>query len=377
MARRSRLSTSIAVGTCLMLVGGLSPSSALAAPLLQARVVQAGLVNPWDIAFAPGGQMIVTERPGRVRVYADGGPGAALLATSTVDGVRAEGEAGLMGIAIDPNFSTNRRIYVCASRQYSGSWLNQVLRYRLNGSWKLENRLILVKFGMQASKVHNGCAVEVGPDGKLWVSMGDGGVASRAQDPTSRNGKILRMNRDGSVPSDNPILPGAGKRTIIYSIGHRNSQGIAFHPGTGRVYAVEHGPDRADEINSIRPGKNYGWPCVTGFGDPYQSCSGSGPFTNPAWATGNFSIATSGGTFLKGDHWQGFRRHLFVAQLKHQDLRRFTVSSSGTTITYRATYYNERWGRLRAAVLGNNNNLWLTTSNGVNDKVIRIVPRPG
>lgn len=383
MSRRSRLTSALAVVTSLSLLGGLSPASVLAAaPVLRPRVVQSGLVNPWDVAFAPGGQMLVTERPGRIRVYRNGGPGAALLATITVGRIRAEGEAGLMGIAVDPNFASNRRIYVCASRRFEGKWLNQVLRYRLDGSWKIESGKILVRHGMRANTIHSGCAVEVGPDGKLWSSMGDGGVASRAQNPTSRNGKILRMNRDGSVPSDNPIMRGTSRRTIIYSMGHRNPQGIAFQPGTGRVYAVEHGPDRDDEINWIRKaagnvGRNYGWPCVTGFGNPYQSCSGNGPYTNPVWATGNFTIANSGGTFVRGSRWMGYRNHLFVSQLKQEDLRRYRISSSGTTATRRAIYFNERWGRLRAAVLGNHNYLWITTSNGTNDKVIRIIPRSG
>jgi glucose/arabinose dehydrogenase len=342
--------------------------------------VQSGLVNPWDVAFAPGGQMLVTERPGRVRVYATGGPDAPLLATTTLPRVHAEGEAGAMGIAVDPRFDHNRVVYVCVSRDVSGQWLNQVIRYHVTASWHLESRRSVIKLGMLANTNHNGCAVEIGPDKKLWVSMGDAGRKDLPQDPNSLNGKILRLNRDGSVPSDNPIMPGASKRTIIYSMGHRNPQGIAFEPKTGRVYAVEHGPDRSDEINWIRPGLNYGWPCVTGNNDPYQdgsaACSRNAPFTPPVWQSGPTTIANSGATFVQGWRWQAWRGQLFVAQLKEKDLRRYKIQADGLTATKRKTFFDNRWGRLRAAVAGPRQRVWITTSNGANDKVIRIIPVP-
>jgi len=371
VARRSPVLVLLAA---LVLVA-VTPTSAVVVtqPSLRTSVVQKGLVNPWDVAFAPGGQMFVTERPGRVRVYRSGGWHARLLATTSLYGVRAEGEAGVMGIALHPNFNRYRFAYVCVSRQYAGQWVNQLIKYRVDGSWHLVHRKNFVELGARASTNHNGCAVEVGPDRKIWMSMGDAGNADRAQDPTSLNGKILRLNLNGTVPADNPIMPGASQRTIVYSMGHRNPQGIAFHPGNGRVYAVEHGPAVNDEINWIRPGLNYGWPCVTGFGNPYQACA-PGVYTDPAWASGGSTIANSGGSFVDGAKWGTYDNQLFTAQLKEADLRRYRLKNAGMTAVRQAIYYNNKWGRLRAVTLGPGSRLWITTSNGSNDKIIRITP---
>ena len=192
---------------------------------------------PWDVAFTPEGTMLVTERPGRIRVYASGAPGAALVSTETIPHVRAEHESGANGLAVDVGFATNRFIYVCASRDPDGPtgaapWVNEVLRYRLSAQRVLAERTVIFT-GARADFQHNGCSVEMDAAGHLWVGIGDGRIPSLAQDPTSPNGKILRMNRDGSVPDDNPVMPGAGGRSHVYSMGHRNPQGIAFEPGSG------------------------------------------------------------------------------------------------------------------------------------------------
>lgn len=359
-----------------MSLGILWPGTALvAAPTLSTRTIQSGLVIPWDIGFAPTGQMFVTERPGRVRVYASAKPGAPLQATTIIGGVRAEGEAGVMGIAIDHAFGNNRLVYICASRTTSDGWENQVIRYHVRSDWKLEFDRWIIRTGMHAATIHNGCAVQEGPDFKIWVTMGEAGHPMWAQDPHRRNGKILRVNRDGSTPSDNPLWPGSTAPSIVYSIGHRNPQGITFQPGTGRPYAVEHGPDRDDEINWIRPGQNYGWPCRTGFNHVYLSCTGGKTFTNPAWSSEGPTLATSGGTFVSGTTWQTWSGNLFVSTLKESDVRRFSVNSPSSRLTIQTTLFNNVWGRLRASVIGPRAQLYITTSNGSNDRVVRITPR--
>lgn len=360
----------------LMVLSALIPSATLAAPSPSTRTIQSGLVIPWDIAFAPTGQMFVTERPGRVRVYASGKPGAALVATTTIGGVRAEGEAGVMGIAIDHLFRKNRLIYVCSSRMAGGQWLNQVIRYKVGSNWKLTFDKWIIRHGMLANRIHNGCAVEEGPDHMIWITMGDAANPALAQNPSRLNGKVLRVGRDGSIPSSNPTWPGQSGPTRVYSIGHRNPQGIAFQPGSNRAYVIEHGPDRDDEINWVRAGRNYGWPCVTGKNHGYlpgtPGCS-SGSFTRPVWSTEGPTIATSGGVFLRGS-WNTWTGDLIVTTLKQADLRRFSFDSGPTPATYRQTLYNGAWGRLRAAVMGPGNQLYLTTSNGSNDRVIRVSP---
>jgi glucose/arabinose dehydrogenase/putative cell wall-binding protein len=366
------------------LTAGPPPPASAASPVPNATVVQGGLVIPWDVAFAPDGTMFVTERPGRIRVYASGAPGAALVSTTAVPAVRSEHESGLNGIAVDVNFASNRFIYVCASRdpdpsasdpQGDANWKNTVLRYRVTAQRTLVERTVIFDDALAAFQ-HNGCSVEMDASGRLWVGIGDARQPTLAQDPTSTNGKILRMGRDGSVPGDNPILPGAAGRSHVYSMGHRNPQGIAFQPGTGRVYASEHGPNENDEINLIQPGGNYGWPCYTGTDTPFMpaGCGAPTDYLTPAWASGSPTIATSGMTFLSHASWADWRGSAVVMQLKQQDIRRFVPSANGSTMTQADVLFDAEYGRLRAAVQAPDGALYATTSNGSADVVLRIVP---
>lgn len=366
MRRRTALAAPL---LCALLLTGPAPASA-AAPELAATTIHSGLTIPWDVAFAPDGEMLVTERPGRVRVYAGRKPGARLLSTHTISNVRAEGESGVMGIAALRK-AGKVMVFVCASRQYDGTWRNQVIRYELRDG-RLSFDRYVVRGGIQANTIHNGCAVEIGPDGKVWVGTGDAANPSLAQDRGSLNGKVLRMNTDGSVPHDNPI---SGSR--VYTLGHRNVQGIAFRPGTRRAYAVEHGPERDDEINRLLAGRNYGWPCYTGRGSAYSTsgCRSADEYSNPVWTSGSPTLATSGAAFVTGDRWQRYRDDLFVSTLKESDVRRFTFPDPRTA-RHREIFYNGSFGRLRAAVASPGGGaLFVTTSNGSNDRVIRIRPR--
>jgi glucose/arabinose dehydrogenase len=359
---------SLVLTLTLGLLAGLLPQAALAAaPTLTTSVVKGGLVYPWDIGFLPDGQMLVTERPGRVRVYASGSPGAALVRTVNIP-VTAVGESGLMGLAVDVDFASNRYVYVCASQTVSGAFRNRVLRYTVaaDGAWGSMKVLV---GGMLAANIHNGCAVEMDRFGRLWVSMGDAGNGNLAQDRSSLNGKILRMNREGGTPTDNPVI--GGIRNIVYSMGHRNVQGIAIRPGTDQVYAVEHGPNVNDEVNRIVAGGNYGWPCHTGAST--AACGSSATTIGSLWASGGSTIATSGGTFVGGSQWADYNGHLFVSTLKEQDVRRFSINAAGTSLGGPATHFNAAWGRLRASVLGPGGQLYVSTSDG-NDEVIRISP---
>jgi glucose/arabinose dehydrogenase/putative cell wall-binding protein len=354
----------VAIG--LALFGGLAPRVAHAAPpTMTPTEIAGGLAIPWDIAFAPDGKMLVTERAGRVRVYSGGNIGATLVHTENVPAVAPSGEAGLMGIAVDTDFASNPFVYVCATR---AGPVNEVLRYELRGSGDLMNPIVILS-GMSAANIHNGCALEMDRHGFLWVTMGDANVPSRAQNPASLNGKVLRIHRDGSIPGDNPF------GNAVYSMGHRNPQGLAFRPGTDQVYVVEHGPDRDDEINIVGAGGNYGWPCYTGVGQPYQTsgCGAASAYGNPIWASGSPTIATSGAAFVSGAQWGDSAGNLFVSTLKGSDVRQFPVNADGS-VNGPLTHFDGSWGRLRAMVSGPGGQLYATTSNGSNDRVIRISP---
>jgi glucose/arabinose dehydrogenase len=377
---KTRLGRRVAVVTMAAAVLSAGLPGAVAAggePTLNTQVIQSGLSIPWDVAFTPDGRMLVTERSGFLKIFANAEPGAALLLSMKVGHVKPQGEAGLMGIAVDRNFATNHRIYVCVSRDEKGQWLNQVLRYRIddqNGVWFEK---FVIRYGMAAGNIHNGCAIEMLSDNMLWVTMGDGGVMSRAQNPNSLNGKILRVTPDGGVPSNNPII--GGRRTLVYSMGHRNPQGITTRPSNGAVYAIEHGPDINDEINRIWPGGNFGWPCYTGNGQRYSPypgpCGPASSYRNPAWSSGGSTWATSNGSFLSHPAWGSWNGQLVVATLKEMDLRHYTPVGASNNVAWDGTQWlNDTW-RKRSVVRGpGGGTLYFTTSNGTNDRVVRITP---
>lgn len=338
---------------------------------LTTEVVQQGLEHPWDIAFADDGRMIVTERDGRIRVFSSGDPHAELLHTATVPDVRAELESGLMGIAMHADAA-----YVCATRGTAGSapesWRIDLLRAAVAPDGSISSFEPLPIGATIGGTRHQGCAVEVGPDDHLWITIGDANLpstANPAQDPATLNGKVVRLTPDGSVPVDAPMPNGA------YSLGHRNPQGIAFRPD-GLVIAVEHGTDVNDEVNVLEPGANYGYPCVTGAGDPGpypEVCADTASLRPAAWASGTPTIATSGAAFLTGSAWGAWEGDLMVTTLKEEDLRRFTVGENGSA-SLEDTLLNGRFGRLRAAVIGPDGALYLSTANGDEDRIVRVTP---
>ncbi len=341
---------------------------------LEVEIIQDGLEHPWDIAFADDGRMLVTERAGRVRVF--GGPevGAPLIHTASVPDVRAELESGLMGIAVD-----GTTVFVCATRgddpANPAAWRVDVLRSSLGTDGSLASFEPLPIGPAQGAPRHQGCAVEIGPDGHLWVTIGDANQpadANRAQDPLSLNGKVVRLTIDGAVPADAPFASGA------YSIGHRNPQGIAFG-ADGSVYAVEHGTDVNDEVNVIRPEANYGYPCVTGaddIGPIPDACDAEAELTPPAWASGASTLATSGAVILPASSWGSWAGSLIVTTLKEEDLRRFSIGDDDS-MGPEEPLLDGRFGRLRAATIGPDGALYVSTANGTDDRILRITRSGG
>jgi glucose/arabinose dehydrogenase len=368
-------------------------------PALETRVIQAGLANPWDLDFLPDGRMVVTERPGRVRLYAGGEPSAELLSTFEVPDLRAEGEAGLMGIAVDTDFAANPYVYVCASLDTDGEaggapWHNAILRYTVPEDGNLTDGRVLFNEPMTAAFHHNGCAVEMDAGRHLWFTMGDGNIPAAeinpAQDPASLNGKVLRLAADGSIPDDNPILPGTDAPSAVWSMGHRNPQGLTIAPD-GSVYIAEHGNLTDDELNRVVAGGNFGYACFTDTDHPGPArdgsaaagCADASAYLPPLWASGSSTLATSGIRYLGGADWGSWEGSLLVTTLKEQDLRRFELRDGATRAEHVEMLFDDEFGRLRAIAIGPDGALYLTTSNGpnatgeqpANDMIIRVTPR--
>ena len=331
------------------------------------QVVATNLEVPWGLAFAPDGRLFVTERPGRVRIVENG----RLLSTPalTLDDVYAVGEAGALGLTLHPQFATNRFVYlVYTARLPGGGNENRVVRYREVGNALGERMVILDR--MRAADIHNGARVRFGPDGKLYVSMGDAATAAIAQDAASLNGKILRLNDDGSLPADNP-LP-----SPVYSLGHRNPQGIDWHPVSRDLWEVEHGQTGNDELNRIDPGRNYGWPVI----EADQTRAGMETpvlFFSPA-------IAPSGLSFYSGAAIPAFRNNLFFATLRGTHLHRVRLDPNDPRrVTGSERLFEGRYGRIRDVVTGPDGALYFSTSNrdsrgpvtNDDDRILRIVPQ--
>jgi glucose/arabinose dehydrogenase len=331
---------------------GAAARRAAAAP--RVTVVAGGLEAPWALAFAPDGRLFVTERPGRLRVVRDGRLERAPVATLPVV---ARGESGLMGLALAPDFARSGRLYVCYTARAGRGTVNRLVRYALRDGRLGDEHVVLD--GMRAYAIHDGCRVKIGPDGKLWATMGDAGQPALAQERDSRNGKILRLNLDGSVPDDNPF-----RGSPVFSYGHRNPQGLAWSAG-GRLVEDEHGPVHHDEINAILPGRNYGWPEAVGIAH-------AAGFVDPLAESGNDTWAPSGSAFL-GDH-------LYIAALRGERLLRVTFDAGGGVA--RIDTALDGYGRLRDVVAGPDGALYVATCNRDgrgdpardDDRILRVTP---
>ncbi len=332
-----------------------TPAVTSAAAELSPRIETfiSGLDTPWALDFAADGRIFISERPGRIRVVADG---KLLPEPWIVLPVREVGEAGLLGLALDPDFLRNRFVYAAYTYSTATGLRNRLVRLRedpTTGKGVLDAILFDDVLG---NTTHDGGRVKIGPDGKLYWTMGDAQDTAAAQDLASPVGKILRLNRDGTMPDDNPF-PGSP----VYSYGHRNVQGLAWQPGTGRLYATEHGPSGGqgccrDEVNLIEPGKNYGWPVITGD----QTRPG---MVSPVIHSGTSETwAPAGATFVTAGPWQG---SLLFTGLRGQTLYRLTLDPDdpARAIGLERLFVGQ-FGRLRDVVEGPDGALYILTSNG-------------
>lgn len=319
------------VGGLALSIGAL-PAQAWAAGALKPVTVAQDLSGPWSLAFLPDGRMLVTERPGRLRIVgADGRVGAPIAGLPAVS---AGGQCGLLDVVLDPHFADNGLVYLSyaepATAPDSGN-STAVARGKLSGAALTDVRTIFRQQPKVSSSAHCGGRLVFARDGRLFVTLGE--RFSRKEDAQTLDnhlGKIVRIEADGRVPADNPFVGRAGALPEIWSLGHRNVQGAAIHPSTGELWESEHGPQGGDEINVIEGGRNYGWPLIT-FGRNYVTgtrIGEEGPkpgFEQPLKTWVPTSIAPSGMAFLTSDRYPGWKGSLFIGALRGQALVRLTL----------------------------------------------------
>lgn len=292
-----------------------------------------GLINPWSIAFLPGGDILITERPGRLRIVREG----RLLAdpVAGVPDVYAEGQGGLLEVMPHPDFASNRWLYLTLSKPLAdGESTTALVRGRFEN-----DRLTNVEELFEAQtrgRGHYGSRLAFDADGYLFMTVGERQVPSvgdleahPAQDLSNHHGTVVRLHDDGRVPQDNPFVGQAGRRPEIWSYGHRNPQGLAVNPANGDIFATEHGPQGGDELNLIQPGKNYGWP-VIGYGVNYGSglAIHEGTMREGMESPVHFwvpSIATSGLMFYTGDRFPEWKGNLFAGGMAGEQIARLTL----------------------------------------------------
>ncbi|MCK9250493.1 MAG: PQQ-dependent sugar dehydrogenase [Solirubrobacteraceae bacterium] len=329
----------------------VDPDDAAPAAAPRARTIVTGLDTPWSIAFLPSGDALVSERGGRiVRISRRTHRKRTVM---RVPGVSQEGESGLLGLAVSPTYRRDRWVYAYLTTRRD----NRVVRFRLGG----RPRPILT--GLTAAPIHDGGRIAFGPDRRLYVGTGDAGDTTLSQDRASRNGKILRIAANGRIPSDNPI-----EGSPIWSLGHRNVQGLAFDR-SGHLWASEFGQNERDEINLVRKGRNYGWPVVEGRGSTQ-----GGRFVNPevTWSTAE---ASPSGIAIVG-------RRLYAAGLRGERL--WQVPLRGASTGAPRALFRGRFGRLRAVTAAPDGSLWVATSNrdgrgdvrDGDDRILRITGLP-
>jgi aldose sugar dehydrogenase len=307
-----------------------------------------GLTVPWDLVFLPNGDMLATERPGRVRIFHNDRlqPAPAL----SIDNIEVNGKMGLLGICLHPLFTANHFVYLAYNYRAGNETFLRIARYEwLTDSLRNPKTIIERIPGVFN---HTGSRLKFGPDKKLYITTGDADIPRLAQDLKAFNGKILRLNDDGTIPADNPFVKNDTARHEIWTYGHRNVQGIAFQPNTGNLYNSEHGPTGGDEINLIRKGHNYGWPISHHREIQNGTTAPLMEFTP--------SIGPSEALFYTGQQFPSLQGHLLVACMRGEAI--LNISISNNTIPSYNYLFSNTFGRIRALVQGPDGSLYFSTT---------------
>lgn len=338
------------------------------------ETVASGLEVPWAFAFLPSKDLLFTERRGRVRLIEKGRLRAEPV--FVVPDVEPTSESGLMDISVHPNFASNNFVYLAYAYNNDGKRV-KVVRYKYAGGAFTEPKSIIE--GVPGAPNHAGMRARFGPDGKLYITAGDSTDWNLAQNTDSLAGKTLRLNDDGSIPRDNPYIDKAGIRPEIFSLGHRNAQGLAWQPGSGLMFQTEHGPSGfegrgggADEVNIVERAKNYGWPTIYG--------SRTAPGLEAPLLEYSPACAPASAMFYNGKAFPAFKGNFLFGCLRGQKIIRVVLN--GRTVVSQENLLSETYGRIREVAEGPDGFIYFSTSNrdgrGTpakdDDRIMRIVP---
>lgn len=342
---------------------------------IQVTRVAAGLEHPWALAFLPDGRMLVTERPGRLKLI--DGEGVSVVSGLPGD-IVAINQGGLMDVVLHPAFAENRWVYLTYSKGTPEATATTLIRGRLEGNALLDVEELFTQDRASDPGRHYGSRLAFMPDGTLLMSIGDRGVdPPRAQDLGDHAGTLLRLNDDGSVPADNPFVGQEGVLPEIFSYGHRNIQGLIVHPETGEIWATEHGPRGGDELNRVEPGKNYGWPVVslgrnyrteqTYFADTLRRKEG---MVDP-WIDWTPALAPSGLAYVDGERFPRWKGNLLAGGLRSEQVRRIVFE--GGEVVHEEELIRGLVGRVRDVRTGPEGDIFVVTD-GRDGGVYRISP---
>ena len=330
------------------------------------RIVKQDLQHVWEILWGPDDHIWFTERGGKISKM-DPANGTIIFST-TITEVVSSGEGGLLGMALHPDFLSNGFLYVVYNYNGASGYREKLVRYAFTNNSISAPTTIMDNIA--ASSIHNGSRIRVVNESggaKIYFTTGDASNSPMAQDVNSRNGKVLRLNADGSIPADNPIAANP-----LWSYGHRNPQGLVFV--NNKIYESEHGAATEDEVNIIEKGRNYGWPNVEGpcNGSEVSFCTANN-IKEPIWSSGGSTIAVCGIDYYNSDKIPEWKNSILMTTLKDASLRQLKLSADGNSVVSTSTYFKDVYGRLRDVCISPSGNVYICTSNGGNnDKIIEI-----